>query len=56
MYYMFAILQELLEALERGMPVPVRVQGPIGLRDSEKPWLRYPVLVCITGGIGVRTG
>lgn len=40
--------------LERGKPVPVRCQGPIGLNDVEKPWLRYPVLVCVTGGIGVR--
>lgn len=47
-------MQELFQALERGEALPVRVQGPIGLPHAELPWLRYPYLVCVTGGIGVR--
>lgn len=44
---------DMLKLLQRGLAVPVRVQGPIGIHATEKPWLRYPVLVCITGGIGI---
>lgn len=47
------LLQDMLKLLQRGLAVPVRVQGPIGIHATEKPWLRYPVLVCVTGGIGV---
>ena len=46
--------QAMFAQLERGQAIPVRVQGPIGLDRAEHPWTRYPVLVCITGGIGVR--
>lgn len=50
----FRCLQTLFKLLERGAHVPVRVQGPIGLRHAEYPWMKYNVLVCIVGGIGVR--
>ena len=46
--------QSLFRLLEKRVQLPVRVQGPIGLRSREYPWLRYDVLVCIVGGIGVR--
>lgn len=47
-------MQTLFKLLERGAHVPVRVQGPIGLRHAEYPWLKYNVLVAFVGGIGVR--
>lgn len=46
--------QSLFQLLEKRVQLPVRVQGPIGLRFREYPWLRYDILVCIVGGIGVR--
>lgn len=47
-------MQTLFKLLERGAHLPVRVQGPIGLRHAEYPWLKYNVLVAFVGGIGVR--
>lgn len=48
-------MQELFKAVERGQAIPVRLQGPIGLKRSEQPWMRYPVVVAIVGGIGVNS-
>lgn len=51
--FVVAQSQELFKALERGQAVPVRLQGPIGLTRAQQPWMRYPVMVAVVGGIGV---
>ena len=50
----FLFVQGIMNGLQDGKPLDVRVMGPVGMsHGGQKKWAKYDVIAFIVGGIGV---